>query len=149
VLPESLEAVSDTEVNVPPAIVATDPPSTERATIPGIDREFSVTTEDANLGDTLHLRFFVDYASSPTPPGPAALADVPPPAEPKPGDFRRPSVTVTIFCDDRHVPPDGANHILTAVVADRPFIDNKPPLFRAVPSDTATAEVSWTVTCAP
>jgi hypothetical protein len=158
VLPESLDVVDDTEVNHPPAIVATDPPVTELATITCSgtgcvrSRDFTLTLEDQNLGDTLHIRFFVDYV--PTPTQAIALADVGPPTAPKPGDFRRAPKSVTIRCFDPTmpldpgVPADGAMHDLLAVVADRAFIDDgQMPLFRHLPPDTVPAEAAWKVIC--
>jgi hypothetical protein len=149
VLPEGLDVVDDTEINYPPAVVSSVPPASLKATIDG-QREFSLTLEDMNLKDTLFVRFFLDYYAPPTTTGPAApidLIDVPPPTDATPRDGTRLPITVSIACI-RDVPADGKTHVLTAVIADRPFInDNVQPLFRHLPDDARQAEVSWEVAC--
>ena len=148
VLPEPLDAVDDTTVNYPPSIVATDPASTAgTVTIPSdptMPAQFSLTPQDLNVGDTLHVRFFIDYSYTSTPAGPVAILDIPP------GTMaQRSPVSASIGCGPSRVVPDGQKHFITAVVSDRPFVDSMQPLFRAVPADTVAAEVSWTVECGP
>jgi hypothetical protein len=144
VLPETLDPEADTNVNYPPAIVSTDPPSTGFVTIPmSTGRDFILTLSDANVSDVLHVRFFVDYSSPMgTPAGPIVDVDIPA------GTMaQRPSVTNPLTCESSRVPPTGT-HYVTAVVADRPFLSStQQPIFRAVPPDGFTAEVTWTVTC--
>jgi hypothetical protein len=144
VLPETLDPEADTNVNYPPAIIATDPPSTAPVSIPvSTGRDFFVTLSDANISDVLHVRFFVDYSLMGTPAG--AIVDVDVPA----GTMtQRPAVMNALTCEPSRVPADGKPHAVTAVVADRPFLNStQPPIFRAVPPDGFTAEVTWTVTC--
>jgi hypothetical protein len=148
VLPEPLDAVDDVKVNYPPSIVSTDPASTGGTVVipsdPLMPREFSLTPQDLNVDDTLHVRFFIDYSFTTTPAGPVAIIDIPP------GTMaQRSPVTASIGCGVSRVPIDGMKHFVTAVVSDRPFVDSMPPLFRAVPADTVAAEVSWTVQCGP
>ena len=144
VLPETLDPVDDTKVNYPPVIVSTDPPSTEPQTIQMTMRDFSLTVSDANLDDVLHVRYFVNYSNPMAPPsGPIAEALIPAGTTAK-----RNAVTTSIECGPTRVPT--GTQQLTAVIADRPFIEGTtPPLFRAVPPDGYTVEVSWTVTCPP
>ena len=143
VLPEPLDPVDDTKVNYPPVIVSTDPPSTQPQTIQMTMRDFSLTAADSNLDDVLHVRYFVDYSSAVTgtPAGPIAEALIP-----AGNTTQRSAVTTSIACGMTRVPM--GTHQLTAVVADRAFIEGTtPPIFRAVPADGYTVEVSWTVTC--
>lgn len=147
VLPEPLDAVDDVKVNYPPSIVSTDPDSTAGpVTIPAditMPREFSITVQDLNVDDTLHVRFFIDYSASSNPAAPVQLIDIPP------GTMaQRSPASVKIGCTGLLM--TSGMHTITAVVADRPFIDdNTPPLFRKVPADTVAAEVSWTAGCGP
>jgi hypothetical protein len=145
VLPEPLDPENDTEANVPPFVISTDPVSTSLTTLT-MRGDFTITAGDANQQDTLYMRFFLDYDAPPAPAGPVALAEAAPRTNPQAGDFSRPAQTVTLVCGVA-VPMDNLTHQLTAVVSDRPFIDNQPPIFRAVPKDTVPAEISWTVEC--
>ena len=143
VLPEPLDAIDDTKVNYPPVIVATDPPSTQPATIPtSTGRDFALTISDQNVDDILYVRYFVDYSMTGTPAGPIVEDSIPAGTKPL-----RSAHTDNLICDASRVPPTGT-HYVTAVVADRAFLpSNQQPFFRAVPADAFTIEVSWTVTC--
>jgi hypothetical protein len=143
VLPETLDPEADTNVNYPPAIVSTDPPSTQPVTMPiATGREFTLTISDQNVSDVLHVRFFVNYSLMGTPAGPIVDVDVPAGTT-----AIRPALPNTLTCGDSRVPIGGPQYV-TAVVADRPFLSStQPPIFRAVPPDGFTAEVTWTVTC--
>jgi hypothetical protein len=140
VLPGFLESVDDTEVNLQPVVIKTDPSIEQLTTLSGGVGNFFITVEDENLGDTLHARFFVDYPSAPQS-GIAALIDI------APGPAVRPAAMVSIACGAR-IPSDGSPHTVTAVVADRAFIDDGlAPPYRHLPADALSVEVAWSVIC--
>src|SRR5215831_12063775 len=67
VLPESVVFVDDTAPNYPPTVTATDPLLTTQVPIPNgpNGREFTLTIQDRNLDDQLHVRMFVDLYVTP------------------------------------------------------------------------------------
>jgi hypothetical protein len=157
VLPENLGLVDDTETNYGPSIIASDPTANGTRTIIMTRRDFELTIEDANVRDTLYLRYFVDYytpqgTGGPTPP--IAITDLAPNVAQAKPDPRRQPASVTIACVSMlgvpGIPSDGNPHVLTALVADRPFLADDqmgPPSFRQLPSDARETELSWGVAC--
>ncbi|HJZ86776.1 MAG TPA: hypothetical protein VKN99_16475 [Polyangia bacterium] len=147
VLPESLDVVSDVEVNYRPVVVEADPSTEKTVTMPvGAAREFSLKIEDLNIGDGLFVRFFVDFdAAHPTPA--IQEEDWPAPVNPPPGDFVR-SLTPEMFqCGVAlFPPPQSGMHVLSAFVSDRRYINDGSSV-RRLPADAKTSEIAWLVVC--
>lgn len=149
VLPETLETVED--VNYGP-LVMPDPSNTMLVTIPAADGNLSfvLTIEDANPQDTIYVKYFLDYVLAP---GDAIAGGAVSPAEGA-TDIRR-TLSTTIKCGmagENAIPTDGKPHLLTAVVADRPFVNEivpTPPRYRHVTPPGKWSEVEWQVECTP
>ncbi len=128
-------------MNYRPVFVSEDP-STEMLVDFSItpQQEFSVSVEDMNAGDSLYVRFYIDYdPNNPT----FAIAEVDkgPLVNPMPGHFTRQMPPVMLSCNGKR----GTGHVISALVSDRQFINDGQP--RHIPADALTSEISWAVNC--
>lgn len=140
------------EPNHPPALVSASPQAGENA--PGTS-EFNILVSDANLGDTLHVRWFYDYPPFSrllTRRAPGADEILPPPRDGNPVRALR---AFRPSCVAHNVAPGLPTHQLLLLVADRPFA---PPAeaserypYHAVSEGGALLAVSWTLAldCTP
>jgi hypothetical protein len=129
--------------NYAPVIVDSDPPLGMTVTsTPGQLTPFSVTVSDPNVGDTLHVRWIVDFPPFSTNTR-VLQEDFPVPPSPSPT-----TVTQNIGCAEStlSVLP---SHTVMAIIADRPFEASQPPpapvdLGRLPPDGLKTVAV-WTL----
>jgi hypothetical protein len=130
------------KLDADPVITDSQPP------MPGLkplvaNQQFSVTLRDADLGDTLYLRIFRNYDTSP---GPIAVKAVPNDAQ-HPTELRGPiGLDTTSWCPSALA---GNTITIDVMVADRPFDEDisKMPQYRVVTQNGRGTIRSWVLTC--
>ena len=154
---EPAEATADAGPSSPPVILSASP--APEFSFPGPivlhrpeTRSIALEVEDNDIADATYVRLYVDYnrgaTSMPTPAwadcqaagGTSSIRIIPCPAQ---------SLCTPIGTED------GTEHVLEALVSDRPFIPDSDPQavgqapFRAVadPARAATSLRSWLMTC--
>lgn len=155
ILPPPLEiGTEDAGVSSPPVVeqVLPDDFATPGPPIklqPDQPRTMTLVVRDADLEDTVFVRFFVDY-NRPDPGNFKASCSAPPPLEG--GPLRNVDCETQTLCDGI-APDNDIEHFLEAVVADRTFLETSDPeaegqpVFRALPSGGASTVTSWTMIC--
>jgi hypothetical protein len=108
----------DPEPNFPPFIVTSEPGVGEIFTPQGTDRSVTVTIGDQNLGDTLFIRWLIDYPNADPTNSRRAIESR---YEPSPTTTRSPPLRFTPFCNT--IPKTGNPHRLVMSVSDRPFLE--------------------------
>jgi hypothetical protein len=143
VFPLQFDSQSDAGLdnNAPPNIVQTVPdmPSGIQP-IDGAETPvmITVTLDDPDLTDVLHVRVFRDYDQAAAPP----FVDKPVPATS--ARQRQVTFTTAAWC----VNGTGQDHTFELLVSDRDFLDQQePPLYRAVPDGAKTTRSFWNVQC--
>lgn len=154
-LPPDLEAGRDSGPGAPPVILSAGPAPEFAFPGPMIlerqdPRTLSLTVEDRDRDDVLHVRLYVDYHLEPSP----AYAECQ--AASTGEDTRVIACPVNSLCTPIE-PSDRDAHVLEAMVADRAFIANSDPaaadqpLFRALrdPGRASYSFRSWVLSCNP
>lgn len=160
VIPPDLQpAEADAGPSSPPVVVSVQPSPDFAQPGPIVlarpdNRVLVLDVHDNDIGDSTFVRFYVDYnvppLNVPLPP----LADCQTPSTDQ--VERLVSCSVNALCNSIE-PTDTGNHVLQAMVADRPFIaDSDPraegqPAYRAVedPLRAAYSFATWTMQCQP
>ena len=154
---EPAEATADAGPSSPPVILSASP--APEFSFPGPivlhrpeTRSIALEVEDSDIADTTYVRLYVDYNRAPT--------FMPTPAWADCQQSGGTAATRIVSCPAASLctpigTEDANNHVLEALVSDRPFIpDSDPqaegqPAFRAVaePAKAATSIRSWLMTC--
>jgi len=139
----------DPEPNVAPSIFLASPPAGE-VLLPG--QSISISVRDPNLGDTLYVRWLVDYPPARSQTRFAENETIAPPQNEDPVRILR---AIVPDCDMHDIAPGFTDHQWTLAVADREWepYSNAPNQYRfdAVTQGGFVARATWTlkVACAP
>jgi hypothetical protein len=134
--------------NSPPEIVSAGPDGFE---FPGeivLDRgatetrRLRLTVRDSDLDDTLYARFFVDYELDQASPSPFLVSCT----GASGSEVRTHDCAVQPLCSQL-ASDDTDRHLLEVMVADRAFLDQGDPQFRALPDGALFTIRSWIFKC--
>jgi hypothetical protein len=145
VLPLQFEEEPDAspeENNAPPNIVQTVPDMPngldpiDTATTP---TQVTVTLDDPDVNDILHVRVYRDYHLTPSP------AYVVKETQEKGQRLRTVTFSTAGWCANASA---GTTYLFELLVADREFLANDvEPLFRALPENAKSTRSFWSATC--
>ena len=145
IIPLPYQEAGDGGVDYPPVITGSNPPMPGPVGITASAEPalFSIDVADQDLGDTLYVRVFRDYAHAPEPP----RNNVPKANDPVAG---RPVRTIELqtntWCQNAQ---RNVNIVFDVVVADRPFVEDLSvsPVYRAVSPGGEFSVRSWVIEC--
>jgi hypothetical protein len=140
-IPAEVETDDGGGRNSPPVIIASIPEMPGPITLP---QALSVTIKDIDLGDTLYIRVFRDYAEDPRIVSNYTVINDPETgADTRTRELDGPAICTGAVANEEIV--------VDVVVADRPFDENSsaPPANRKVTGNGEVSVRSWVARCVP
>ncbi|HTM23045.1 MAG TPA: hypothetical protein VL172_21140 [Kofleriaceae bacterium] len=138
-------ASGDAGPSAPPVLLSAAP---EEFAFPGVmtldrgdQRRLILTLRDVDVDDTLFVRLFVDYGLPNQENSLSSCTALPTGEQTRVADCSTAQLCEPIT--------DTAEHYLEAVVADREFLDEGDPPFRALPETGASSARGWIMQCNP
>jgi hypothetical protein len=132
----------DAGPSAPPVLESVSPPEFAPPTMvvePADQRRLLLTLRDVDLDDTLFVQIYIDYAK-PNPNNFVASCT----ALPNGDQIRVADCSTANLCQQIS---DTEEHLFEIMVADREFLDEGEPAFRALPETAASSIRGWEIVC--